>query len=116
MLYQWDSRNWNWDNHCAKFHQQNQVIDEWLAAGLATRMSKEDKVSAFLRTIPKDSKNSRILIAKGIIKHDRSRFPTRVGNVIHHLALSIKAKEHGMPNAKCIIANMNSTSGQHSGK
>ena len=45
-------------------------------------MSNEDQISAFLKTIPKDCKNGDLLIAKGIIEGDRSRFPTLVGNVI----------------------------------
>jgi hypothetical protein len=42
--------------------------------------------------ISKDCKNSKLLIAKGIIETDRSWFPTLVGNVILHLTLSIEAK------------------------
>jgi hypothetical protein len=34
-------------------------------------MSNEDQISAFLKTIPKDCKNSELLIAKGIIEGDR---------------------------------------------
>jgi hypothetical protein len=79
-------------------------------------MFNEDKISAFLKTIPKDCKNSKLLIAKGIIEGDRSRFPTLVGNVIHHLTLSNEAKEHGMPAAKHTIANTSSTTGQCSNK
>jgi hypothetical protein len=75
-------------------------------------MSAEDQISAFLKTIPKDCKNSELLIAKGIIEGDRSRFPTLVGNVIPHLTLSIETKEPGASAAKRTIANASSTSGQ----
>ena len=64
MRYEGESRNWNWDRHCTKFHQQLRVIDEWAVAGLATPMSAEDQISAFLKTIPKDCKNGELLIAK----------------------------------------------------
>ena len=112
MRYEGESRNWNWDRHCTKFHQQIRVIDEWAVAGLATPMSAEDQISAFLKTIPKDCKNGELLIAKGIIEGDRSRFPTLVGNVIPHLTLSIESKEYGAPAAKRTIANTNSASGR----
>ena len=69
------------------------MIDEWAAEGLATRLSNDDQISVFLNTIPKDCMNSELLIAKGIIEGDRSRFPTLVGNVIPHLTLSIEAKD-----------------------
>jgi hypothetical protein len=36
MRYEGESRNWNWDKHCTKFHQQIRVFDEWVVAGLAT--------------------------------------------------------------------------------
>jgi hypothetical protein len=85
-----ESRSWNWDKHCSKFHVQIQVIDEWAANGKATRMSNEDQISAFLKTIPKDCKHSKLLIAKGIIEGDRSHFPTLLGNVIPHLTLPIE--------------------------
>ena len=42
MQYKGESRNWNWDKHCKKFHRQIQVIEEWVTAGLATCMSEED--------------------------------------------------------------------------
>lgn len=71
MQYEGESWNSNWDNHCVKFHQQIWVIDEWVAAGLATWMSKQDKISAFLKTIPKDGKNSELRIPRNIIKGDR---------------------------------------------
>jgi len=87
--------------------------DEWATDGKATHMSNEDQIGAFLKTIPKDCKNSKLLSAKGIIEGDRSRFPTLVGNVIPHLTLSIEAKEHSAPAAKCTIANTSSTPGQH---
>ena len=70
MRYEGESQNWNWDKHCTKFHQQIRVIDEWAVAGLATPMSAEDQISAFLKTIPKDCKNGELLIAKGIIEGD----------------------------------------------
>jgi hypothetical protein len=116
MSYEGESRNWNWDKHCSKFHVQIHVIDELATNGKATHMSNEDQISAFLKTIPKDYKNSKLLIAKGIIEGDRSRFLTLVGNVIPHLTLSIEAKEHGAPAAKCTIANTSSTPGQCSDK
>ena len=70
MQYKGESRNWNWDKHCTKFHQQIYIIDEWAVAGLATPMSAEDQISAFLKMIPKDCKNGKLLIAKGIRKGD----------------------------------------------
>jgi hypothetical protein len=112
MRYKGESRNWNWDKHCTKFHQQISVINEWAVAGLATPMSAEDQISAFLKTIPKDCKNGELLIAKGIIEGDRSRFPTLVGNVIPHLTLSIDSKDPGAPVAKRTIANTSSESGR----
>ena len=72
MQYKGESRNWNWNKHCAKFHQQLMIIDKWAVVGLATCMSNEDQISEFLKTIPKDCKNSNLLIAKGIIERDRS--------------------------------------------
>ena len=75
-------------------------------------MSAEDQISAFLKTIPKDCKNGKLLIAKGIIEGDRSRFTTLVGNVILHLTLSIDSKEYGAPAAKRTIANTSSASGR----
>jgi hypothetical protein len=116
MHYEGESRSLNWDKHCYKFHVQIHVIDEWAADNKATCMSKEDQISAFLRTTPKDCKKSELLIAKGIIEGDRSRFPTLVGNVIPHFTLSIEAKEHGVPAAKLTIANTSSAPGQHSDK
>jgi hypothetical protein len=112
MRYEGESRSWNWDKHCTKFHQQIQLIDKWAVAGLATPMSAEDQISAFLKTIPKDCKNSELLIAKGIIEGDRLRFHTLVGNVIPHLTLSINTKEPGASAAKRTIANTSSASGQ----
>ena len=73
-------------------------------------MSNKDQISAFLETIPKACKNSELLIAKGIIEGDRSRFPTLVGNVIPHLSLSIETKKHGVSVAKRTIANTSSAS------
>jgi hypothetical protein len=72
-------------------------------------MSNEDQIRAFLKMIPKDCKNSKLLITKGIIEGDRSRFPTLFGNVIPHLTLSIETKEHSAPAAKRTIANTSST-------
>jgi hypothetical protein len=92
------------------------LIDEWAAAGQATAMSAEDQISAFLKMIPKDCKNSELLIAKGIIEGDRSRFPTLVGNVIPHLNLSIDSKELSASLAKRTIANTSSASGRDSEK
>jgi hypothetical protein len=106
-----ESRNWNWDKHCTKFHQQIRIIDEWTVAGLAMPMSAEDPISAFLKTIPKDCKNSKLLIAKGITEGDRSRFPTLVGNVIP-LTLSINTKEFSVQAVKRMIANTSFASGQ----
>ncbi len=45
-----------YEGEYANFHQQIQVIDQWAVAGLTTHMSKEDKISAFLKTISKDCK------------------------------------------------------------
>ena len=70
MRYEGESWSWNWDKHCTKFHQQIQLIDEWAVTELATPMSAEDQISAFLKTIPKACKNSELLIAKGIIEGD----------------------------------------------
>ena len=95
MQYEGKSRNWDWNRHCAKFHQQL-TIDKWAVAGLATCMSKEDQISLFLKTIPKDCKNGNLLIAKGIIEGDQSCFPTLIGNVIPMLTPNIKAKERGV--------------------
>jgi hypothetical protein len=79
-------------------------------------MSNEEQISVFLKTIPKHCMNRELLITKGIIEGDRSRFPTLVGNIIPRLTLSIEAKEHGAPTAKGTIANMSSTPGQCSNK
>ena len=70
--------------HCEKFHCQIQVIYEWAVAGLATCMSKEDKISAFLMIIPKDCKNSELGIAWSIIEGDRSQFPILIDTDIPH--------------------------------
>jgi len=111
MRYEGESRSWNWDKHCTKFHQQIHVVDEWAVTGLATSMSAEDQISAFLETIPKDCQNGELLITKGIIEGDRSWFPTLVGNVISHLTLTINTKEFGAQAAKRTIANTSSASG-----
>ena len=79
-------------------------------------MSNEHQISAFLKIIPKDCKNSKLIIAKSIIEGDRSRFLTLVGNVIPHLSLSIETKEHGASVAKLTITNKSSTSRQSSSK
>ena len=97
MCFEGELRSWNWDKHCFKFHGQICMIDEWAANGTATCKSNEDQISAFLKTIPKNFMNSKLLIAKGIIDGDRTWFPTLVGNVIPHLTMSIEAKEQGAP-------------------
>jgi hypothetical protein len=79
-------------------------------------MSAEDQISAFLKTIPKDCKNGKLLIAKGIIEGDRFRFPTLVGNMIPHLTLFIDSKEYSVQAAKRTIANTSSASGRTSEK
>jgi hypothetical protein len=106
MRYEGESRSWNWDKHCSNFHAQICVIDKCATTIKATRMSNEDQISAFPKSIPKDCKNSELLIAKGIMEGDRSWFPTLVGNVIPLLTLSIEAKEHDAPTAKRTTANM----------
>ena len=70
MKYEEESRNWNWDKHCAAFHHQIRVINDHAAHGAATRMSEEDRISAFLKTIPRDCKNSELGIARDIIEGD----------------------------------------------
>jgi hypothetical protein len=82
-----------------------------VVAGLATPMSAEDQISAFLKRIPNHCKNGKLLIAEGIIEGDQSRFPTLVGNVIPHVTLSIKVKEPRAQATKHTIANASSTSG-----
>jgi len=116
MRYEGELRSWNWDKHSTKFHTQICMIDEWAADGKTTCTSNEDHIGTFLRTIPKDCKNSKLLIDKGTIEGNRSRLPTLFGNVIPHLTLSIETKEHSAPGAKCTIANMSSTPGQRSNK
>lgn len=110
--------SWSWDKHTPRstFHMQLRVIDEWVTVSKATCMSNKDQISAFLRTIPKNCKNSKLLITKDIIEGDRSRFHTLIGNDIPHLTLSIEAKEHGAPAAKHTIANTSSATGQRSDK
>ena len=49
MQYKGESCNWNWNKHCAKFHKQLAIINEWAVAGLAMCMSNEDQISTFLR-------------------------------------------------------------------
>jgi hypothetical protein len=116
MHYEREPRSWNWDKHCSKFHLQIHMIDEWATNCKATHMSNEDQISAFLKTTPKDCTNIELLITKGIIDGYRSRFPTLVGNVIPHLTLSIKVKEHGALAAKRTMANTSFTPGQRSDK
>ena len=101
MQYKGEFQNWSWDKHCKKFNHQIQVIDKWATAGLATLLSGEDKISAFLKMIPKDCKNRELGISQGIIEGDRSWFPTLIGTVISHLSLSMshKSRVHPMPNA-----------------
>jgi hypothetical protein len=111
MHYEGESQNWDWDNHCTKFHQQIRIINEWAVAGLATPMSAEDQISAFLKMFLKDCKNGKLHIAKSMIKGDQSGFPTLVGNLIPHLTLSIDTKEPGAQAAKRTIANASSTFG-----
>ena len=89
MQYEGEPHNWGWDKHCKKIHSLIQVLDEWAAAGLAMRLSEPDRMSAFLQTIPKDCKNSELVISKGIIEGDRSQFPTLISMVIPHLSVSI---------------------------
>ncbi len=116
MQYEGESKNQNRDKHCNDFHHQIRVINEWGAAGLATCMSEEDKISAFLKTIPKDCKKSELGITQGIIEGDRSWYPTLIGTVIPHLSLSIESRERGASDAKHTIANARSEPGWHSGK
>ena len=63
------------NEHCARFHQKLTIIDKWDVAGMDTHLSNEELISTFLKTIPKDCKNSKLVITKGIIKGDRSWFP-----------------------------------------
>ena len=116
MQYEGETQKWNWDKHCEKIHHQIQVINDWVAAGLATNMSKEDKISAFFKTITKDCKNSELGIAQDNIEDDRSWFSILIGNVIPHLSLSIESHKQGASNAKHTIANTHSDPGWHSGK
>jgi hypothetical protein len=60
-------------------------------------MSNDDQISAFLMAIPTEGKNSKLVIDKDINKGDRSHFSILVINVIPHLSLSIKTKDHGAP-------------------
>ena len=92
------------------------MIDEWVADSLATCLSEEDKISAFLKSISKDCKNSELGNAWGIIEGDRSRFPTLIGTVIPHLSLSFESQEWGASDAKHAITNARSDPGQHSSK
>ncbi len=85
MQYEGESWNWGWYKHCKKFCSHVQVIDEWAAAGLATHLSKPDRISAFLQAIPKDCKNIEVVISKGIIEGDRSRFHMLISTVIPNL-------------------------------
>lgn len=116
IQYEGKSRSWNWYKHCPKFHVQMHVIDEWATDNKATQMFNEDQISVFLVTIPKDCKNSELLITKDIIEGDRSWFLTLVGNVISQLMVYIEAKEHSAPAAKRTIVNTISVPGQCSNK
>jgi hypothetical protein len=53
MQYEGESQSWNWDKHCFKFHSQTQVIDEWVAKGLAMHLSNKSKLVLFLRLSPR---------------------------------------------------------------
>lgn len=97
MQYKGELCNWNWDKHCAKFHQQLAIIDKWVMAGMAMRMSNEDQISAFLKTIPKDCKNGKQVMAKSIIEGDRLRVPILVKYFISMLSLTINTKKSGVP-------------------
>ena len=105
-----ESCKWNWDKHCAKFHQQVSVIEELAIARMVTNMSNKDQISAFLKTILKDCNNMELMITKGIIEGDRSRFITLFGNVIPHLMLSIDKNNCCAAVAKCTITNTNTES------
>ena len=60
---------------------------------MTTLILNEDQINTFLKTIPKDSKNDELVIAKGSIEGERSRLSTLVGNGIPHLFVSINTKE-----------------------
>ena len=66
--------------------------------------------------IPKDCKNSELVISKGIIEGNRSRSPMLISMVIPHLSLSIASRERGRSNAKRTIAKARSDPGCDSGK
>jgi len=68
-------------------------------------ISNEDKISAFLETIPEDCKNSELVLAKGIIEDDRSQFFSIGWHCHPPPFLSIKTNEHGVPTANHIIIN-----------
>ena len=109
MHYKGESQNWNWDKHCKKFHHQILVIDEWAAASLATRMSEEDKINAFLKTIPKDCYIGVLSLPRALSRvTDHGSHP--VSNVIPMHSPTIYAKECGAPVPKCMIVNTNTSS------
>ena len=66
--------------------------------------------------IPKDCKNSELVISKGIIEGNRSRSPMLISMVIPHLSLSIVSRERGTSDAKRTIANARSDPAHGSGK
>lgn len=51
MHYEGKSQSWNWDKHCAKFHQEIRAIDEWAMAGMDMHMSNKDENSPLLKII-----------------------------------------------------------------
>lgn len=116
MKYEGESHNWGWNMHCGKFNGHVETIKSWAADGLATNMSEQDKISAFLKTIPPDCKNTELVIAKVVVEGDRKRFPTLVSMVIPHLSATIVSQEWGTSDAKRTIANTHSDPGQGSSK
>ena len=64
----------------------------------------------------RQSPDSALGIALGIIEGDRSWLPTLIGSVIPLLSLSIESCERGAPNAKHTIANVRSYPGHGSSK
>jgi len=60
MYREGEFQNWNWDRHFLKVTQQLQFNEAWTVAGLATKISLEDQICAFLKTIPEDCKNGNI--------------------------------------------------------
>jgi hypothetical protein len=74
-----DLSNQSQPTHTTCFHQQLPVIYHRAVAGLATCMLNKDQIIASLMIIPKDYKNSELVIARDIIEGDSSQFPTLVG-------------------------------------